>query len=66
MNPFDEIIHQMQVETSLYARLHLGAPWGIRFHTGGHARLVVISGSDCWLRWEGITDPVSVWEPAAA
>ncbi|MBY5903931.1 AraC family transcriptional regulator [Rhizobium leguminosarum] len=58
MNPFDEIIHQMQVETSLYARLHLGAPWGIRFHTGEHARLVVISGSDCFLRWEGITDPV--------
>ncbi len=58
MNPFDEIIHQMQVETSLYARLHLGAPWGIRFHTGEHARLVAISGNDCWLRWEGITDPV--------
>ncbi|MBB4504750.1 AraC family transcriptional regulator [Rhizobium leguminosarum] len=58
MNPFDEILHQMQVETSLYARLHLRAPWGIRFHTGEHARLVVTSGSDCWLRWEGITDPV--------
>lgn len=58
MNPFDEIIHQMQVETSLYASLHLTAPWGIRFHTGEHARLVVISGSECWLRWEGITDPI--------
>ncbi|EJC82832.1 DNA-binding domain-containing protein, AraC-type [Rhizobium leguminosarum bv. trifolii WSM2297] len=58
MNPFDEIIHQMKVETSLYARLDLGAPWGIRFHTGEHARLVVISGSNCWLRWEGIADPV--------
>jgi len=58
MNPFDEIIHQMQVETSLYASLHLTAPWGIRFHTGENARLVVISGSDCWLRWEGISDPV--------
>ncbi|WP_413786054.1 hypothetical protein RMR16_023725 (plasmid) [Agrobacterium sp. rho-13.3] len=42
----------MQVETSLYARLCLGAPWGVRFHTGPHARLVMISGSDCWLRWD--------------
>lgn len=58
MNPFDEIIHQMQVETSLYARLHLRAPWGVRFHTGDHARLVVISGGNCWLRWDGITGPV--------
>ncbi|MBY5791629.1 AraC family transcriptional regulator [Rhizobium leguminosarum bv. viciae] len=58
MNPFDEIIHQMQVETSLYARLNLTAPWGVRFHTGEHARLVVISGSDCWFRWDGIADSV--------
>ncbi|WP_421357917.1 cupin domain-containing protein [Agrobacterium rosae] len=60
MNPFDEIIHQMQVETSLYTRLHLGAPWRIRFHTGEHARMVVISGGDCWLRWEGMTNPVKL------
>ncbi|KAA3499199.1 AraC family transcriptional regulator [Agrobacterium tumefaciens] len=60
MNPFDEIIHQMQVETSLYARLYVGAPWGIRFHTGEHARIVVISGKDCWLKWEGMTGAVKL------
>ncbi|WP_027685612.1 AraC family transcriptional regulator [Rhizobium leguminosarum] len=60
MNPFDEIIHRMQVETSLHARLHLRSPWGVRFHTGDHARLVVISEAGCWLRWEGIADPVQL------
>jgi AraC-like DNA-binding protein len=60
VNPFDEIIHQMRVETSLFARFHLRAPWGVRFHTREHARLVLISGGDCWLRWEGLSRPVKL------
>jgi AraC-like DNA-binding protein len=53
MSPFDEIIGGMRVASSLYARFGFRAPWGVRFFTGEHARLIVVSDGTCWLRWAG-------------
>jgi AraC-like DNA-binding protein len=58
MNPFDEIVGEMSVESSLYARFQLRAPWGIRFTTGDQARLLIVSGGTCWLVTDGTNAPV--------
>jgi AraC-like DNA-binding protein len=60
MNPFDEIVGEMSVESSLYARFQLRAPWGIRFTTGDRARLLIVSGGTCWLITQGATEPVAL------
>ena len=54
MNPFDDVIDAMGVDSSLYVQMHLGAPWGIEFDTGYQARILVIARGTCWLSAEGM------------
>jgi len=60
MNPFDEIIDQMRVQSSLYACFKFRAPWSVHFDSGEHARLVVVSQGSCWLQWDGADEPAEV------
>jgi AraC-like DNA-binding protein len=49
MDPFDDVLRSMHVESSLYVRLQMRAPFGIHFDTRNQARLVVVSCGSCWL-----------------
>lgn len=60
MDPFDEVLGQMHVGSSLYAQFVLRTPWGMRLSTGDQARLIVVARGKCWLRWDGSTTPVAL------
>lgn len=47
MDPFEDIVQTMGVESSLFVRLQLRAPWGVSFDTGYQARIVMISRGAC-------------------
>lgn len=49
MDPLEEVMTTMRVASSLYVRLQLRAPYGVRFDTRDQARLVVITRGSCWL-----------------
>ncbi|WP_042554576.1 AraC family transcriptional regulator [Pseudomonas sp. MEJ086] len=48
MHPFDSVLSAMQLESSLFVRLHAQAPWAISFDSGAQARLVVVAKGNCW------------------
>ena len=54
MNPFDDIIATMGVESSLYVRMQFRAPWGITFDTGYQARILMLTRGECWLVADGM------------
>lgn len=53
MTPFDSILHDMQLQSSLFVHLRGRAPWAISFDSGGQARLVVIAKGHCWFTHAG-------------
>lgn len=60
VGPFDEVIGGMHAGGSLYAKLQLRAPWGVRLATGSEARLIVVTRGRCWLRWSGSKAPLAL------
>ena len=49
MDPLDEVLSAMRVESALYARLEAGAPWGLSFRGGNNARFGLVVRGGCWL-----------------
>lgn len=60
MDPLEDIMTTMRVASSLYIRMQLRAPFGIRFDTRAQARLVVIPRGSCWLAADDLPQPVSL------
>jgi len=58
MDPLDDVFAAMRVQTALYARLELTAPWGIRFAPGTTARFGLVVRGNCWLTVEGEDDAI--------
>ena len=58
MDPFEDILRSMRVESSLYVRLQMRAPFGVHFDTRNQARLVVVTRGSCWLSSEHVPRPV--------
>jgi AraC-like DNA-binding protein len=54
MDPFEDVVSAMGVESSLYVRMHFSAPWGVTFDTGYQARLVMVARGGCWMTAEGM------------
>ncbi|MCX9150185.1 AraC family transcriptional regulator [Pseudomonas sp. TB1-B1] len=61
MHPFDSVLSAMQLESSLFVRMHARAPWAISFDSGGQARLVVAAKGRGWFTQVG-HPPVVVQE----
>ena len=52
MDPFEYIVSNMDVQSSLYVSMHFHAPWGIAFDTGPQARIVMVVSGHCWMTSE--------------
>lgn len=57
MDPIEDIISAMRVESALYARLEAKAPWGIAFSSGQHARFGIVARGRCWINADGLSRP---------
>lgn len=49
MDPLDDVFAAMRVESALYARLEVTAPWGISFTGGTSSRFGLVVHGACWL-----------------
>lgn len=60
MDPIEDIITGMRVESALYARLEARAPWGITYVPGPHARFGVVVRGHCWMSTDGAPKPIAL------
>ncbi|MBI3523435.1 MAG: AraC family transcriptional regulator [Betaproteobacteria bacterium] len=60
MDPIEDIITAMRVESALYARLEAKAPWGITFASGPHVRFGIVVRGHCWLSADGLPQPIAL------
>src|ERR1700727_1524566 len=58
MDPVDDVFAAMRVESALYARLDMGAPWGVNFAAGVSARFGLVLSGACWLSADQLPEPV--------
>lgn len=62
MDPLDDVFAAMRVESALYARLQVGAPWGLSVAGGETARFGLVVRGTCLLQVEGEPGPVRLRE----
>src|ERR1700681_2996397 len=60
MDPFEDVMSTMHVASSLYVRMQLRAPYGVRFDSENQARLVVIASRAWWLVAHDLPQPVAL------
>ncbi|MBZ0091794.1 MAG: AraC family transcriptional regulator [Sulfuricellaceae bacterium] len=60
MDPIEDIITAMRVESALYARLEAKAPWGIAFASGPHVRFGIVVRGHCWMSADGLPQPIAL------
>jgi len=60
MDPIEDVIASMRVESALYARLETRAPWGITFTPGSHARFGIVVCGHCWMSADGFQQPIGL------
>lgn len=58
MDPIEDVITAMRVESALYARLEARAPWGIAFAPGPHVRFGIVVRGRCRMHADGLPQPV--------
>ena len=60
MDPFEDVVRTMRVESSYYVRLQMRAPFGIEFDSREKPRVVVISRGSCWLTSKHLAQPIAL------
>lgn len=55
---FEDVLCSVHVESSLYVRLQLRAPFGVHFDTRDKPRIVVVTQGPCWLASKHVAQPV--------
>jgi AraC-like DNA-binding protein len=60
MDPFEDVLRTMRVESSYYVRLQMRAPFGVEFDSREKPRVVVISRGSCWLTSKHVPQPISL------
>jgi AraC-like DNA-binding protein len=60
MDPFEDVMRTMRVESSYYVRLQMRAPFGIEFDSREQPRIVVISRGSCWLTSKHLPQPTAL------
>ncbi len=58
MDPITDIFTAMQIESVVYGRIELTAPWGLRFEPGDYACFGILSRGNGWLTVEGLQQPI--------
>lgn len=58
MDPITDIFTAMRIESLVYRRLELTAPWGLRIEPGVHVCFGMIVRGNCWLTIEGESKPL--------
>src|SRR5260370_14954305 len=61
-NVLADILQARRLQSTLYCRAHLGAPWGFRVARREVASFHIVTGGTCWLTVEGIDKPVLLTE----
>ena len=57
-----DILQSLRLQSALYCRAHLGAPWGFRVSRREVASFHIVTGGTCWLTVEGTDKPVLLAE----
>ncbi|MFB8106585.1 cupin domain-containing protein [Streptomyces sp. NPDC056007] len=57
MDLVDTVLSTMSIRPSRYARLSVGAPWGISVRSPGYARLLLVAEGSCWLGTKAFDEP---------
>ena len=55
---FEDVLRSVHVESSLYIRLQLCAPFGVHFDTRDKPRIVVVTHGSCWLVSKQLPQPL--------
>lgn len=57
MDLVDSVLTTMSIRPSQYARLNVGAPWGISVRSRDSARLLLVAEGSCWLGTKSLDEP---------
>lgn len=60
MDPIEDIFAAMHLQSALYARIAIQAPWGISFEPIAPARFGMVVTGDCWLNADSLTEPLAL------
>jgi AraC-like DNA-binding protein len=60
VDPITDIFTAMRVESVLYGRIELTAPWGLRFDRGEYACFGTVARGNAWLTVEGEAQPIAL------
>jgi len=60
MDPLDDVFAAMRVQSAVYARLEVSAPWGLSFAPGTSARFGLVVRGGCWLQADGQGPPTAL------
>jgi AraC-like DNA-binding protein len=60
VDPITDIFTAMRVESVLYGRIELTAPWGLRFEKGEYACFGTVARGNAWLTVAGQAQPVAL------
>ena len=60
MDPITDIFRAMRVESIVYGRIELTAPWGLRFEKGEYACFGTVARGNAWLTIEGQEQPIAL------
>ena len=58
MDPITDVFTAMRVESVVYGRIELTAPWGLRFARGDYACFGILARGNGWLTVEGREQPI--------
>jgi AraC-like DNA-binding protein len=60
VDPITDIFTAMRVESIVYGRIELTAPWGLRFDKGEYACFGTLARGNAWLSVEGQAQPIAL------
>lgn len=60
VDPITDIFTAMRVESVLYGRIELSAPWGLRFEKSDCACIGTIARGNAWLTFDGQAQPIAL------
>lgn len=60
MDPITDIFTAMRVESLIYGRIELTAPWGLRFDKGEYACFGTVARGSAWLSVQGQAQPIAL------
>lgn len=60
MDPIEDIFSAMHLQSALYARIAIKAPWGINFKADIPARFGMVVSGKCWITSNALSEPLEL------